>query len=74
MIRLRDGTLSLTDAEKVRLRQQLELINGQQQQLALQKSEAQLQADMQKDREQIAADIGAGAAFARIILSRKRKP
>lgn len=59
MIRLRDGTLSLTDAEKVRLRQQLELINGQQQQLALQKSEAQLQADMQKDREQIAADIGA---------------
>lgn len=59
MIRLRDGTLSLTDAEKVRLRQQLELINGQQQHLALQKSEAQLQADMQKDREQIAADIGA---------------
>lgn len=59
MIRLRDGTLSLTDAEKVRLRQQLELINGQQQQLALQKSEAQLQADMQKDREQIAADIRA---------------
>ena len=59
MIRLRDGTLSLTDAEKVRLRQQLELINGQQQRLALQKSEAQLQADMQKDREQIAADIGA---------------
>jgi hypothetical protein len=59
MIKLRDGTLSLTDAQQVRLRQQLELINSQEKHLAIQKSEAQLQADMQKDRDQIAADIGA---------------
>lgn len=73
MIRLRDGTLSLTDAEKVRLRQQLELINGQQQQLALQKSEAQLQADMQKDREQIAADIGADTVRLRDQVAAQRE-
>lgn len=59
MIRLRDGTLSLSAAEQVRLRQQLELLSTQERHLALRKSEAQLQADMQKDRDQIAADIGA---------------
>lgn len=62
MVRLRDGSLTLTDAEKIRLRQQLEQINLQERHIALQKSEQQLADDIAKDRAQIQADVGAETA------------
>ncbi|GCL61488.1 hypothetical protein [Pseudaquabacterium pictum] len=73
MVKLRDGTLKLTEAQQLRLASQIELIDQQERHIAIQKAEAQLQADMLTDRQQIEADLAAETARLAEAVSTQRE-